>query len=81
MAASQLPWGVAAAGGAASEPAWRSKPAWYLVAQDDRMIAPPKQRSMAERIGARTVESPGSHSIYISRPGAVADLIKRVNEG
>ncbi|OIJ95630.1 alpha/beta fold hydrolase [Streptomyces colonosanans] len=76
MADSQVPWGVDALNGAVSRPAWRVKPAWYLVASDDRMIPPPAQRAMAERAGARTVETPGSHSVYVSQPGAVADLIK-----
>src|SRR3954469_19311840 len=52
MADSQVPWGVDAAGGTVREPAWRSKPSWYLVATDDRMIPPPVQRTMAERAGA-----------------------------
>ncbi|HEX4720294.1 MAG TPA: alpha/beta hydrolase [Thermoleophilaceae bacterium] len=77
MADSQVPWGVEALGGAVSEPAWRSKPSWYLIATDDRMIPPPAQRAMSERAGATVVEAPGSHSIYISQPRAVADLIER----
>jgi pimeloyl-ACP methyl ester carboxylesterase len=78
MADSQVPWGLDALGGLCSQPAWRSKPAWYLVAGEDRMIPPPAQRSMAERIGAQTVEVPGaSHSVYVSQPAAVADLIKQ----
>src|ERR1700744_2556530 len=68
MADSQVPWGLAALGGTISEPAWRLKPSWYLVAGDDRMIPPPAQRAMAERAGAQVVESPGSHSVYVSRP-------------
>ena len=75
MADSQVPWGVEAAGGAVSEPAWRSKPSWYLVASDDRMIPPPAQRVMSERAGSTVVEASGSHSIYVSQPRAVADLI------
>jgi pimeloyl-ACP methyl ester carboxylesterase len=77
MADSQVPWGVEALSGAVSEPAWRSKPSWYLVATDDRMIPPPAQRAMSERAGSTVVEAPGSHSIYVSQPGATADLIKR----
>lgn len=80
MADSQVPWGVDALNGAVSQPAWRTKPAWYLVAADDRMIPPPAQRAMAERTGARTVEAPGSHSVYVSQPAAVADLIKQAAE-
>ncbi|MEU0187495.1 alpha/beta hydrolase, partial [Streptomyces sp. NPDC006207] len=77
MADSQLPWGLEALNGAVSEPAWRSKPSWYLVAADDRMIPPPAQRAMAERASATVTESPGSHSVYVSQPDAVVDLIKQ----
>ena len=77
MADSQVPWGVEALNGAVTEPAWRSKPSWYLVATDDRMIPPPAQRAMSERAGATVVEAPGSHSIYVSQPATTADLIKR----
>ncbi|MFE5023371.1 alpha/beta fold hydrolase [Streptomyces sp. NPDC056656] len=81
MADSQVPWGVDALSGTVSQPAWRTKPSWYLVAKDDRMIPPPAQLAMAERIGARTVEVPGSHSVYVSRPDAVADLIRQAARG
>ena len=75
MADSQVPWGVEALGGVVSDPAWRSKPTWYLVATDDRMIPPPAQRQMAERAGATVSEEPGSHSIYVSKAEVVAALI------
>jgi pimeloyl-ACP methyl ester carboxylesterase len=77
MADSQVPWGVAALEGAVTDPAWRIKPSWYLVATDDRMIPPPAQRAMAERAGATVTEIAGSHSIYVSQPKAVASLIKQ----
>ncbi|MGZ6268716.1 MAG: alpha/beta fold hydrolase, partial [Candidatus Limnocylindrales bacterium] len=77
MADSQVPWGVNALGGAVAEPAWRSKPSWYLVATDDRMIPPPAQRTMSERAGSTVVEAAGSHSIYVSQPAAVASLIEQ----
>jgi len=77
MADSQVPWGVEALNGTVSEPAWRTKPSWYLVATDDHMIPPPAQRAMSERAGASVVEAPGSHSIYVSQPRAAVDLIKR----
>ncbi|HEX3268130.1 MAG TPA: alpha/beta hydrolase [Gaiellaceae bacterium] len=77
MADSQVPWGLDAAGGTISEPAWRSKPSWYLVTTDDRMIPPSLQREMSERAGATIVETPGSHSIYVSQPAVVVDLIER----
>ena len=77
MADSQVPWGVEALGGTISEPAWRSKPSWYLVTTEDRMIPPEAQRTMSERIGATVVEVDASHSVYVSQPAAVADLIKQ----
>jgi pimeloyl-ACP methyl ester carboxylesterase len=76
MADSQVPWGVDALGGAVSEPAWRTKPSWYLVATDDRMIPPAAQRLMAQRAGAKVAEHAGSHAIYVSWPDAVAAIIK-----
>ena len=75
MADSQVPWGVEALNGTISDPAWRGKPSWYLIATDDRMIPPSAQRTMAERAGATTTDVPGSHAIYVSRPDAVANLI------
>lgn len=77
MADSQVPWGVNALAGKISVPAWKSKPAFYLVSQDDRMIPPPAQRAMADRAKATTAESPGSHSVYLSQPEAVARLIEK----
>src|SRR3954452_2169018 len=81
MADSQVPWGVEALNGTITEPAWRDKPSWYLVASDDRMIPPPAQRFMSERAGATVSEAPGSHAIYVSRPRAVADLIEQAARG
>ncbi|MEG3789614.1 alpha/beta hydrolase [Lysobacter sp. CCNWLW3] len=75
MAASQVPWGVAALAGKVSVPAWKAKPSWYLVATEDHMIPPPAQQMMAKRAGATVVETAGSHAIYVSKPDAVADLI------
>ena len=77
MADSQVPWGLEALGGKVSSPAWKSKPTYYLVAADDHMIPPPAQRQMAARAGATVVESPGSHSVYVSRPDAVAQMIEQ----
>lgn len=75
MADSQVPWGLEALAGAVSNPAWRTKPSWYLVSTEDKMIPPPAQRSMAKRAEAKVVESAGSHSIYVSKPKDVAALI------
>jgi pimeloyl-ACP methyl ester carboxylesterase len=78
MADSQVPWGIAALEGPVTEPAWRKKPSWYLVATDDKMIPPPAQRQMATRAGATIAEAAGSHAIYVSKPQAVAGLIAKV---
>lgn len=81
MADSQVPWGVNAFIGAVTQPAWKTKPSWYLVATDDRMIPVAAQRLMAKRAGSVVVEKPGSHAIYVSRPQDVAALIKRAAKG
>src|SRR5829696_6698175 len=78
MADSQVPWGVEALSGTISEAAWRSKPSWYLVATEDRMIPLRAQRSMSERAGSTVEEAAGSHAIYVSQPAAVAALIEKV---
>jgi len=77
MADSQVPWGVNALAGAVTSPAWKSKPSWYLVATEDKMIPPPAQRQMAARAGATVVEAAGSHAIYVSKPEVVAALIAK----
>jgi pimeloyl-ACP methyl ester carboxylesterase len=77
MADSQVPWGVEALGGTISEPAWKTKPSWYLLVTEDKMIPPPAQRFMAERAGATVDEVGGSHAIYVSRPDAVASIIEK----
>jgi pimeloyl-ACP methyl ester carboxylesterase len=81
MADSQVPWGVGALGGAISQPAWRVKPSWYLIATDDRMIPPPAQRAMSERAGSIVEETSGSHSVYVSKPAEVASLITQAAAG
>ena len=81
MADSQVPWGVEALAGVVTEPAWKTKPSWYLVATEDHMIPPPAQQMMAKRAGATVVEVPGSHAIYVSQPAAVANLIEQAARG
>jgi pimeloyl-ACP methyl ester carboxylesterase len=76
MADSQVPWGVDALGGQITEPAWQTKPSWYLLTTEDRMIPPPTQRAMSERARSAVVEVRGSHAVYVSQPEAVAGLIR-----
>jgi pimeloyl-ACP methyl ester carboxylesterase len=77
LADSQVPWGVDALAGAITEPAWKTKPSWYLVVTDDKMIPPPAQRFMSKRAGSTVVEVPGSHAVYVSNPKAVASIIEK----
>ena len=81
MADSQVPWGVEALSGTISEPAWKTKQSWYLVATEDKMIPPPAQHFMSKRAGSTVVEVKGSHAIYVSQPKAVAAIIESAAEG
>lgn len=77
MADSQVPWNVAALGGTISTPAWKSKPAFYLVVDGDHMIPVEAQRAMAKRANATVMNTKGSHAIYVSNPKVVASLIEQ----
>ena len=79
MADSQVPWDVDALSGTISEPAWKTRPIWYLVAADDKMIPPAAQRFMSKRAGSTVVEVAGSHAIYVSHPTAVAAFIEKAS--
>src|SRR5229473_5047314 len=81
MADSQVPWGVNALQGGISEPAWKSKPSWYLLTTEDRMIPPDAQRLMSKRADATVVEVKGSHAVYVSQPQAVAHIIEAAAKG
>jgi len=81
MADSQVPWGVEALSGTIRVAAWRTKPSWYLVATEDKMIPPAAQRFMSKRAGSTVVEVAGSHAIYVSQPKTVAMLIKNASKG
>jgi len=81
MANSQVPWGVAALAGTITNPAWKTKPSWYLIATEDKMIPPAAQQAMSKRAGSTVVEVKGSHAIYVSKPQAVAALIENAAKG
>ena len=81
MADSQVPWGLEALNGAVTEPAWRTKPSWYLVSTEDKMIPPDAQRMMSKRAGSTVVEAKGSHAVYVSQPQAVASIITKAAAG
>jgi pimeloyl-ACP methyl ester carboxylesterase len=81
MADSQVPWGLEALNGAVTEPAWRTKPSWYLVSTEDKMIPPDAQRAMSKRAGSTVAEVKGSHAVYVSQPDAVAAIIAKAAHG
>jgi pimeloyl-ACP methyl ester carboxylesterase len=81
MADSQVPWGLDALNGAVTQPAWRTKPSWYMVTTEDKMIPPDAQRAMSKRAGSTVVEIKASHSVYVSQPQAVAHLIEKAASG
>ena len=76
MAIAQVPWGLEAANGVVSDPAWKSKPSWYLLTTEDRMIPPEGQRAMASHAGMRLTEVAGSHAVFVSRPDVVASVVE-----
>lgn len=76
LAHSQLPWGGAAVGGEVTTASWKTKPSWYLVAGEDRMIPPAAQRAMSQRAKATVSEVRSSHAVYESRPEVVASIIE-----
>jgi hypothetical protein len=66
---SQVPFGLDANNGTVTEPAWREKPNWYLVATDDKMIPPPAQRQMSNRAGSTGRRGPGkSRDLRLESP-------------
>ncbi|QKD03418.1 alpha/beta hydrolase [Mesorhizobium loti] len=77
MANSQPMLAKAAAGAPVTAAAWHQKKSWALVASKDHNINPDLERSMAKRAGSETIEVPGSHAVYLSKPEDVARLIER----
>jgi pimeloyl-ACP methyl ester carboxylesterase len=74
--AAQAPTNVKSLGGAVSAPAWRTKPSWYIVADQDRAIPPALEATMAKTIKAKTSRLQGSHLIMLSKSSAVATVIE-----
>jgi pimeloyl-ACP methyl ester carboxylesterase len=59
-----------------SRPLWKDRPAWFLLAEQDRMIVRETQHFMAERMGARVRSHPVDHAPMVTAPGLVVDLIR-----
>ena len=75
MIATQVPTQGAALGAPITTAAWRTKPSWFVVAANDRMIAPEQERVTAKRMNAKTLTLSTSHVPMISKPKEVADFI------
>jgi pimeloyl-ACP methyl ester carboxylesterase len=75
MAATQGPIQAKAFDDKPAAAAWASRPSWYIVSKNDRMIQPDLERAMAKKIGAKTTELPTSHVPQQSRPADVAKVI------
>jgi pimeloyl-ACP methyl ester carboxylesterase len=75
LAATQRPIAVACIQEKVSRPAWRTKPSWYLVAEEDRMIDPATQLFMARRMGARIRSEKVDHAPLVSAPRPVIEVI------
>jgi pimeloyl-ACP methyl ester carboxylesterase len=75
LAATQTPMTVGAFGQKVEAAAWRVKPSWYLVTENDRALAPAVQRRIAAHIGAHTGSIASSHMSLVSRPAAVTEFI------
>jgi pimeloyl-ACP methyl ester carboxylesterase len=81
LAVTQGPIAEAALGTPATAPAWLTKPSWYMVASEDRVLSPKLEAMMAQTINAETTTVRSSHVIMLSRPDAVADVIARAAQG
>jgi pimeloyl-ACP methyl ester carboxylesterase len=75
-AAVQRPISVGCIQEPAPKPAWRSKPSWFLIAQEDRMISPKTQYFMGDRMGAKIRFQPVDHTPLITAPELVVDIIR-----
>ena len=76
MAATQRPASLVTLGEPSAAAAWRTIPAWALVATRDNAIGTANVRAMARHAGAQTVEVQASHSVMLSEPDAVVRLIR-----
>src|ERR1700687_5771888 len=76
MAISQVPISTDSFTHKVTNPAWKNKPTWYMVASSDRSINPIQERMMAKRANAKTVEVNASHVAYMSHPKEAAKLIE-----
>ena len=75
MTATQKPISMKCLGEAITRPAWKTKPSWYLLAEDDRMFSPKTQRFVADRMGAEVRSYSVDHAPQITEPELVVNFI------
>jgi pimeloyl-ACP methyl ester carboxylesterase len=75
LAATQRPLAAACIRVPVQRPAWKDRPSWFLVAEEDRMIPAETQRFMAERMKARVRTAPADHMPMVTAPSAVVDIV------
>jgi pimeloyl-ACP methyl ester carboxylesterase len=75
MSAVQRPLALKCIQGKAPAPAWKAKPSWYLIAEEDRMVSPENQRYMANRMGATVRSHQVDHSPMLTAPDVVVEVI------
>jgi pimeloyl-ACP methyl ester carboxylesterase len=81
LAATQVPVALSAMGGQVTQPAWKSKPSWFIIASSDRAIPPQYEQMMAARMKATTTSAPSSHVVMLSQPLAVVSTIEKAAHG
>lgn len=80
LAATQVPVALGAMGGKITQPAWKTKPSWFIIASSDRAIPPQYARTMADRMKASTSTVSSSHVVMLSHPEAVIRTIERAGD-
>jgi pimeloyl-ACP methyl ester carboxylesterase len=81
LTATQSPTAGASLSAAVSTAAWRNKPCWYVIAANDRVIAPTLQVTFSQQMNATSITVSSSHVAMLSKPYAVASFIRRAARG
>ena len=81
MAATQVPTAAAAFATKLTNAAWKTKPSWYVIAGEDKMLSPALQQALVEKIGAQSITLPAGHAVMLSRPAEVAAFIVEAAKG
>jgi pimeloyl-ACP methyl ester carboxylesterase len=81
MADAQIPLSASVLGSSITNPAWKTKSSWYIVATEDHELSPDAERLAAKRAGAVVTEIKGSHVVFISQPKAVSAVNEAAAQG